>query len=404
MITMNTGPAKPGTGSDAPTGPGPHPAHRGAANRPGRGVVPGPGGRHTVPFALLARQVRVRSRTAAKRSAASAAGSAAVPAAVTVDVQHGAPAPRRGPGGTSHDAPPVHTGPVAVRRQAPGPANLRPGIGAPRAARAKPDTAANLGSGRVSADAGQNHPGGEAAQPPTGPPGRAAAATTASHGRTAQGRTFVAKGSALTVAVRGGIPRRTGSVLPRAGSASGPTEGVVQPGTSTAAQVDAMVSPSPSATGRILAPVRGAALVARGATVAELPPLAAGGWRISGLTLRPPAWGVGVQFRLNPPSARLGAILVRMAASGTRAHVVLSVRNSAWLKVLAADRAGLGSQLEPSLGRTAVEVTAGAGFGFGSSASDQANRPPPLPGVYGEGPEAAGQPTGGTTTGLDLRA
>jgi hypothetical protein len=132
--------------------------------------------------------------------------------------------------------------------------------------------------------------------------------------------------------------------------------------------------------------------------------LAAGGWRISGLTLRPPAWGVGVQFRLNPPSARLGAILVRMAASGTRAHVVLSVRNSAWLKVLAADRAGLGSQLEPSLGRTAVEVTAGAGFGFGSSASDQANRPPPLPGVYGEGPEAADQPTGGTTTGLDLRA
>ena len=403
MITMNTGPAQPGTGSDAATGAGPHRAHRGTANRPGPEAVPGPRGRHAGPFAQLARQVR--GRTAAKRSAAAAVGSPAVPEALTVDVRRPAPA-SSGPGGTGHEAPPVHTGPVAVKRQAPGAANRLPGLGAPRAAGANPDTAPNPGPTVVPAGAGQKSPGGEAPQPPMGPLGRAASATTTFHGRTAKAPTLMAKGPALGVAVRGGIPRRSGSTVPPAGSTPGPSQETVPPATTSAAQVDAVVSPSPPSTGHPLAPapVRGAALVARAPTPAELPASAAGGWRISGLTLRPPSLGVGVQFRLNPPNVRLGAILVRMAASGARAHVVLSVRNSAWLKVLAADRASLGSQLEPSLGRTAVEVTGGAGFGFGSSASDQTDRPPPGPGLYGEGPEVAGTSTGTATASLDLRA
>lgn len=406
MITMNAGPAKPASGSDAPTGPGAHPAHQGAANRPELEAVRRPRGRPPLTFALLARQARGRSGTVAKRSAASAADSAAVPAALTVDVRRLVSASRRGPGGTSHDAPSVHTGPVAVKRQAPGVATLLPGTGAPRAAGANLDTAPNSGAVGVPAGTVQKNASGAVPQSPVVLLGRAAAAPTAPHGRTAKVPTLVAKGPTLMVAVRGAIPRRPGSAL-LGGSLSGPTEGGGPPATTAAAQVDGVVSPGPSSLGRPLAPApaRAAALVARAPAVADLPPPAPGGWRISGLTLRPPALGVGVQFRLNPPNARLGALLVRMAASGTRAHVVLSVRNSAWLKVLAADRASLGSQLEPALGRTAVEVTAGAGFGFGSSASDQTDLPPPLQGVYGEGPaEAAGKSTGGTTAGLDLRA
>ena len=383
MITMNTGPAKPSTGSNAPTGPRPQRARGGqaaAGSKVGRAA----------PFPVLARQVRLRRRAVPKRSSEARAAGTDVPGPVTIDVRRLGSAPVRAGGGSSDHGSLVHTGPVAVERRAPPAANLLPG---PRAA----------GTARTLAPAETGpQPGGEVPQPPGVLLRRAAG--TGSSGSTAKMPASVAKGRALVVAVRGSTPRRAGSVPLPQGSVPGPSEGVAGKAATSPAQGQGVAGQSTPSTGRPLVPVR-AALAARGPTAEELPPPTAGGWRISGLTLRPPALGVGVQFRLNPPSARLASILVRMAASGTRARVVLSVRSSAWLKALAADRATLGSQLEPTLGRTAVEVTAGAGFGFGSSTADHADRPPPAKGLfYGQGPAADGKATGGTAAGLDLRA
>ena len=393
MITMNTGPATPSAGSDAPTGPAPHHAGGGSA-------AAGSKTRHAAPFAVLAHEVRMRRRTVSKRPTAPTATGVAVRGAVTVDVRRLGRTPVSRAGGSIHHGPLVHTGPVTVERQVPTAANRLPGRRSSQTARVIPDTAPPAGAARSPAETGPRY-GGEMSQPAAVPRGRVASAAAASSGRAAKMPASAAKGGALVVAVRGSTPRRAGP-LPQ-GSLPGSSEGVTGKAATSPAQGDgAAIQSAPSAE-RPQVPVR-VTLAARGSTAEELPPPATGGWRISGLTLRPPALGVGVQFRLNPPSARLASILVRVASSGTRAHVVLSVRSSAWLKVLAADRATLGSQLEPTLGRTAVEVTAGAGFGSGSSASDQADRPPPAQGLYGQGPEADGTSVGGAAAGLDLRA
>lgn len=400
MITIGTVPAQPGTGSDAPGGPGPH--HAGAAARPTQAAFVGPRTRPAASFAVPARQVQTRRRTVSKRPASSAAVRPDLVGAVTTGARRPAPAPESGAGVSPHEGPPVHTGPVAVERQAPAAANLLPGSGVLRTARAAPDTAPNWGPARVSAEARPHH-GGEAPQLPAIPAGPEAPARGVSGGRAAKMPPLVAKGRALMVAVRSGPSRRRGSTPPPAT----PAEGSVPQEAAAGPQVNVVPSQSALPTGRPLAPasVRTRAGGPPAPTVEEQPPPASGGWRISGLALRPPALGAGVQFRVNPPGTRLGAILVRMAASGARAHVVLSVRSNAWLKALAADRTSLASQLEPSLGRTTVEVTAGAGFGFGSSASDQADRPPPTRGFYGQGPEAGAMPSpGGAAAGLDLRA
>ncbi len=391
MITMNTGAAKPGSGSGVPARSGPHPGHAAEVRRTAPGVVPGPRVRHGSAFALLARQVR--RRPAAKRSPPLPAARA-VPEAGTVGVPRLAPASGAAVGGIHPDAPATHTGPVAVRRQPPAAAHVLSAAEGSGAARATPKPAPHPALAGSPSDPVPQL-GRQSAQPPVASEGRQASAAPEARGHAAK--------APVAVALRG-APRRPWSAAPLQGAAPGSAEGGLAPAVAVPAQLDGVVGQSPPPSARAPTLLRTAALGAQRPTPAEPPLPSGGGWRISGLTLRPPALGVGVQFRLNPPSQRLGAMLVRMAASGTRAHVVLSVRNSAWLKVLAADRASLASQLEPSLGSTAVEVTAGSGFGFGSSAPDQADRPPAARSFYGQGSEMAGRVTEGAAAGLDLRA
>ncbi len=342
----------------------------------GRGQPSGPppaASRET--FQQLARQVRGRRL---KRSPAAAmASSAAVPRAAS--------AARPRVSGSAGEAPPrlvelppaggaaparIHTGPVVVARQSPEPAAASPQPArlsaalSQAAARAPRIPTMGRGPKALAAEAAASEP---------------VAAHSGGPRPTSRANLVLVNGTAA--------PSRA---APHSQAVLPPVEGAPPPAVGGRA-----------AAGRLM-PSNGPTPGPRAAPPPEsLPPA---GWRVSGLVWRAPAGrGQAVQFRISPPGTRLSAVLVRMAATDAGARVVLSVRSVAWLKSLAAGKAGLASQLEAPLGATGVEVTSGAGFGFGAS-TDPFREPPAAP--YSGVPPGAGSTPAfdGNAPGLDLRA